>query len=271
VLRRTLSPALALLVAAALTVSTAGSFAAPTDLDAGPPYDYTTELMGQFGPPIPLKNAAMLTKTEHGYLYRSGQQDGHLVVTEVDRGLRFRDTGTQELRELSGACLRQRVKVGIAAVCRVPAGITESQPLLVEVWPRLGDDFTDSSSLPATFALVVLGDEGHDVARLGAGPDFFNGHSGRDRISGGAGNDWIRAGLDNDSISSGPGDDRLVGMEGDDIIYGGDGDDRVGGGPGNDRLRGDAGADFVLCGTGADSVRVDGADALLDCESVDLG
>lgn len=236
---------------------------------AGPPYDFTTELVGQFAF-IPLKDQAMLTRTKHGYLFRTGQQDSHLVVTLEDRRLRLHDTGTKRFKKLSPACERARVRVGIAAVCRVPRDISVRQPLLVEVWPRLGNDFTDASTLPATFAVTVLADAGRDVARLGAGPDFFNGHSGRDYVRGGAGNDWIRAGLDNDVFYGGPGHDDLVAMEGDDVVRGGPGDDRVGGGDGDDRLWANTGSDFVLCGDGRDGAVVEADDRVFhDCESVE--
>lgn len=275
--RRTLRPALTVLAGAAMTVmatlntSPAQGLAA-ADIPAGPPYDFTTALVdGAAGAFIPLKNKAMLTRTEHGYRYRTGMQDSHLVMTRVKRGLRFADRSSTRFVTLSGACRRTPAKVGIAAVCRVPRTVSVRQPLLVEVWPTLGDDFTDGSTLPATIALAVLTDLGNDVARLGAGPDFFNGHSGRDRVSGGAGDDWIRTGLDNDTISSGPGDDWLVGMEGRDVIHGGDGDDRVAGMDGNDRLYGGAGADFVSCGAGLDSTTVDGSDSVRECELVDNG
>ncbi len=270
-LRRTVYPALAALVAAAMTavtVGTADGSGAQPGSDAGPPYDFVTELMGD-GVFIPLKDTGMLTRTKHGYRFRTGQQDSHLVVTRVDGGLRFVDTGTKSFKKVSPACQRKKVRVGVAAVCRVPESISVRWPLLVEVWPRLGDDFTDASTLPATFAVTVLGDEGHDVARFGAGPDFFNGHSGRDLVWGGAGNDWIRAGLGNDAVEGGPGNDDLVAMQGRDTVRGGNGDDRVGGGDGDDRLWGDAGADFVLCGTGRDSAKVDAGDRVHDCESVD--
>jgi serralysin len=251
----------------ATTSVTADGLAAPAD-SAGPPYDFTTELIGQFRF-IPLKDVAMLTKTQHGYVFRTGQQDSHLVVTRVRRGIRLVDTGTKSFKRLSPACQRRNVRRGIAAVCRVPAGVSRRQPLLVEVWPRLGNDFTDGSSLPATIAMTVLGDEGRDVARFGAGPDFFNGHFGGDRVSGGSGNDWIRAGHGNDAFTGGPGHDRLVGMEGRDLMFGARGDDRVGGGDGNDRLRAGAGEDFVLCGTGRDSANVGTGDRVLrDCEAV---
>jgi serralysin len=255
-------------VMAITTTGTAASLAAPTG-SAGPPYDFTTELMGQFRF-IPLKDKAMLTRTQHGYLFRTGQQDSHLVMTRVRRGIRLADSGTARFKKLSPACRRQRVRVGIAAVCRVPGSISTSQPLLVEVWPRLGDDFTDGSTLPATVAMTVLGDEGNDVTHLGAGPDFFNGHSGRDPVTGGAGNDWIRAGLGNDPVRGGTGNDYLVGMEGRDTIVAGRGEDRLYGMDGADRLRGDAGADLVVCGTGRDSARADGTDRVMrNCELVD--
>jgi serralysin len=275
VLRRIVRPALAVLTGATVAVlaaSTAGGLAAaPANPDAGPPYDYTTELMGQYRF-IPLKDVAMLTRSEHGYLFRTGQQDSHLVITRVNRGIRLVDTGTRSFKRLAPACRRTKVRRGIAAVCPVPRGVTTARPLLVEVWPRLGNDFTDGSSLPATIALAVLGDEGRDVTHLGAGPDFFNGHSGRDPVTGGAGKDWIRAGLGNDTFRGGPGDDELVGMQGHDTMYGMRGNDRLVGMDGNDRLRGNAGADVVQCGAGRDNARVDQDDSILrGCESVDNG
>lgn len=292
-LRRTVLPALAVLIAASMTTVTVGTAdgsestpvtdvdqpsdsqtkwmttagtEAPPGSDAGPPYDFVTELKRK-GVALPLKDTAILIRTEHGYRFRTGQQDSHLVITLVDRGLRFVDTGTKSFRQLSPDCQRKKVRVGISAVCQVPGSISVPLPLLVEVWPRLGNDFTDTSTLPATFAVAVLSDKGNDVAHFGAGPDFFNGFSGRDLIWGGAGNDWIRAGLDNDTVEGGPGNDDLVAGEGSDNVHGGDGDDRVGGGDGDDRLWGDAGADFILCGTGSDTTNVDSSDRVFyDCE-----
>lgn len=253
----------------ALSIGVADGVAARPGSNAGPPYDFRTEIMGG-GVVIPLKDKAMLTRTRHGYRFRTGRQHSHLVITRVNAGLRLVDTGTKSFRRLSPACRRARVRVGIAAVCRVPRSISVRRPLLVEVWPRLGNDFTDASTLPATFAVTVLSDAGHDIARFGAGPDFFNGHSGRDHVWGGAGNDWLRAGLGNDAIEGGPGNDDLVAMQGRDTVHGRRGDDRVDGGDGEDRLSGDAGADLVLCGTGRDSATVDAHDRVLeDCESVD--
>ena len=263
--------ALPILVAAAMTAGiagTAGTAEATSGSDAGPPYKFTTELVGQFVT-IPLKDQGMLAKTDLGYRFRTGQQDSHLVVTQVGSRLRFVDTGTKRWKRLAPACQKERVRVGIAAVCPVPGTISVRRPLLVEIWPRLGNDYTDTSTLPATFAVSVLGDKGHDVAHFGAGPDFFNGASGRDVVWGGAGNDWIRAGLGNDVVNGGAGNDDLVAMQGRDNVHGGLGDDRLGGADGDDRLWGDGGADFVLCGIGQDNVTADRADRIFyDCELV---
>jgi hypothetical protein len=235
---------------------------------AGPPYEFTTELMGEHMDLV-LRDMVMLTRTEHGYRYWSGNHKNHIRITRVDGGLRFRDTGTQSFKRLAPSCERRRVNPGIAAVCRIPSDISVRWPLLVEVWPRLGNDYVDASTLSSEFAVTVLADGGIDVVHLGAGPDFFNGHTPRDRVWGGAGDDWIRAGRGNDYVEGGSGNDDLVAMQGRDNVYGGDGDDRIGGSEGDDRLWGNAGADFLLCGTGSDSANVDSADRVLgDCETV---
>jgi Ca2+-binding RTX toxin-like protein len=269
VLRRTVRPALALLAGAVLAAGTAASLAGAADskIGAGPPYNYKTEIMTN--DVLPLRNAAKITRTKHGYRYRAGGQDGHLVLKRRNGKLRFVDTGTAELKRLPNACRRLKVRGGIGAACRIPGSITQRRPLLVEVWPRLGHDFLDGSTLPATFALTMLADEGRDVARFGAGPDFFNGHSGVDRISGGAGSDWIRAGRDNDVVKGGPGRDDLIGMGNRDRMYGGDGDDRMLGMEGSDMLQGDAGEDMLLCGSGRDRGVSDGDDyAYKTCENL---
>ena len=268
-LRRIVLLALASLVAAACatgTVRDGDVRDGPPGADAGPPYDFITELMVP-GPAIPLRDVAMLTRTAHGYLFRTGQQDSRLVMTVVNGGLRFADTGTKSFKLLSTACQRKTAKQGIAAVCPVPSSISARVPLLVEVWPRLGDDYTDASALPAMFAVTVLGDKGRDVAHLGAGADFFNGYSERDLVWGGPGNDWIRSGIGNDAVNGGPGHDDIVAVEGDDSLRGGDGDDRLWSGDGDDRLSGDAGADFLLCGNGSDNATADTHDRVArSCE-----
>lgn len=217
---------------------------------------------------IPLKNAAIIENIHNGYRYQAGQQNSHLVVRRVKGGLLFADKGTAELRSLPGRCDRRHAKKGIAAVCRVPRGTSSRHPLMLQIWPRLGDDYVDASTLPASFRLSVLADAGKDVVRGGAGDDFVNGAHNGDRVWGGAGNDWIRTGRGPDFIRGGSGNDRLVGVEGSDDVRGGGGNDRVGGGSGNDLLVAGAGRDTVSCGSGADHARVDRADRTSACESV---
>ncbi len=250
-------------VAAAALVSV--GLAAPGQA-VGPSYPHTTVLKGQFKL-IPLKNAAMLTRTQHGYLYRAGQQNSHLEVTEVAGGLRFHDSGTRELRTLDSSCTRQSVSEGIAAVCPVPGDVSAASPMLLEVWPRLGNDFVDGSTLPAAFQMSVLADAGADTVLLGAGDDFVNGAQGNDIVRGGAGDDWIRTGRHHDNIDGGPGDDKLVGSGGRDAITGGTGADWMGGGAGADRLFSrDGGRDVVSCGGGRDRGLADRIDRRRRCE-----
>lgn len=234
---------------------------------AGPPYDYTTELMGQFEL-ISLPDQAMVTRTEHGYLFRAGQQDTHLTVTLTEAGLLLADTGTASFKRVARACDEVPAETGVAAVCPVPAGVTAAEPLLLEVWPRLGDDYVDASTLPDTVAMTVLGDAGRETVRFGAGWDFFNGHTERDRVWGGGGNDWIRAGIGHDRVWGQAGDDQLVGVEGDDAFDGGVGRDRLGGGPGDDVLAGGPGRDQLLCDVGTDTALTDLLDRMLGCETV---
>lgn len=238
---------------------------------AGPPYEYETELMGDGYTLIPLPDQAMITRTEHGYVFRAGQQDSHLVVTLTADGLLFEDSGTSRFKRLARACRQQTVKVGVAALCRVPRGVTTETPLLLEIWPRLGDDYLDASTLPDSFAMTMLSDAGHDTALFGAGPDFFNGFTGRDQVWGGGGNDWIRTGQEDDVVWGGAGDDQLVGTDGNDTMYGEDGDDLVGGGAGSDLLDGGTGKDRIRCEGGTDTAWADGADRLRGCETVHRG
>ncbi|WP_188113252.1 calcium-binding protein [Nocardioides humilatus] len=264
--------AAALVVAAVAAPGSAVADDVPPDGPgtAGPPYDYETALMGQYSL-IPLPDQAMISKTEHGYVYRAGQQDSHLEITLTADGLEYADTGTERFKKLARRCHRVDAEVGVAAVCRVPRWVTTEQPLLLEVWPRLGDDYVDGSTLPDSVAMTVLGDAGDDIAMFGSGPDFFNGFTGRDQVWGGDGNDWIRTGPDNDLVFGGGGEDQLVGTDGRDVFYGQDGDDRLGGGAGNDRLEGGPGTDRVLCEAGRDTVLTDLLDLLRACEDVSSG
>ncbi len=265
--------AFATLAMAAVATTPATGVVAPvavasTSPGAGPPYEFTTALMDGRQVGKPLTGVAVIDRTVHGYVYRAGSQDNHLVVTRVKGGLRFADSGTPRFKHLATSCRKVSARRGVAAECRVPGGISQQQPLLVEVWPRIGDDFLDTSRLPATFAVTMLADLGDDVAHFGPGPDFFNGHTGRDRVWGGGGDDWIRTGDDRDVISGGPGNDYLVGMDGGDVIRGGDGDDRLVGMDGNDRLYPGAATDLAQCGNGTDSVTMDDADTPRQCEQI---
>lgn len=262
---------LAVAAATALTALTAGTATATTatpDPDYGPPYPFIAELMNNPLNGEALPNAARITRTEYGYRYISGKHNNHLTMTQVTGGLRFHDTHTTTLKPLPSSCNRQKVRVGIAAVCRIPASVSLAKPLLVEVWPRLGDDYVNGSTLPASVDLAVLADAGTDIAYLGAGDDFFNGHTGHDTVRGGAGADWIRPGDDGDTVHAGSGDDRIVGMGGSDVLYGGTGNDRVEAGPGNDYLQGDTGADLLACMDGSDTATADDHDTTRDCETV---
>jgi hypothetical protein len=229
--------------------------------------DPVTELMGDGPTPIPLKNASMITKTAVGYRYQAGQQNSHLTVTLVGGKLLFADTGTQELRRIPKSCTRQSVARGVAALCRITARF-DGKKLFLEIWPRLGNDFVDGSTLSSRFRLWVLADEGDDTILGGLGDDFINGAQDDDAAWGGAGNDWIRTGIGNDELWGGSGDDKLVGVDGRDVIHGEEGDDRVAGGPGHDVLWADAGTDLVTCGAGPDNAYIDELDRALQCESL---
>ncbi len=233
----------------------------------GPSDPYTTILNGQY-PFIPLPNAAMISPSQYGYIYRAGQQDSRLVITQVPDGLRFHDSGTQTWKSLPDSCRRQNVPEGVAAVCTVPAYVGADDHLLLEVWPRLGDDHVDASSLPAFFDVTVLADAGADVVKLGAGNDFVNGAFDDDWVSAGAGNDWIRTGDGRDELWGEAGNDKLVGAPNSDVLRGGEGNDVVYGGTGGDTLSGDAGKDLVSCGGGPDVAFVDGSEQPRYCESV---
>lgn len=210
---------------------------------------------------------ADIDRTKKGYRYTAGLQDSDLTVTRVRGGLRFVDHGTAEHRPMPKSCRRIDVRVGIGAICKVPARYSARRPMRLDIVPRLGHDRVDTSRLSAAFDVHVLADAGNDVVRLGAGDDFVNGYKGVDRVTGGPGNDWIRAGLGDDVVRGGPGRDRLVGVQGDDVLRGGKGDDRVGGGPGRDRHHAGAGRDNVRCGTGRDSAVVTRGDRTAGCES----
>src|SRR5689334_14552504 len=122
---------------------------------------------------VPLKNAAMIEKTQWGLRYTSGQQDGHLTVSLVDGKILYTDTGTQELRKHPKSCAEQSATVGIKVLCNVPKRFRDASEMFLEIWPRLGNDYTNGATLPSKYRMWVLGDRGDDTFFGGAGDDFF--------------------------------------------------------------------------------------------------
>jgi serralysin len=194
-----------------------------------------------------------ITRIDGGLRFRASQHDSRLVMTRDGDRLRFHDRALRRWLSLPRGCHRVTVERGIAASCRVPATATPATPLLLQIWPRLGDDRIDGSALGAEFRMEVLGDAGNEVIFTGAGDDYINGAFGADRVDGGGGKDFIRLGDGADDGDGGAGDDRVVGLEGDDLLAGGEGDDTLEGGVGNDTLLGGPGSDVLLCGDGTDS------------------
>jgi Ca2+-binding RTX toxin-like protein len=203
---------------------------------------------------------ASLKRTDDGYYYGAWGQNNKVTVTLVNGRLRFRDPRPVRWEQLAGSCRNIHVDRGVAASCRVPAGVSVANPLIISFEMRLGDDLVDTSALPAQFGASALLDAGVDEARTGPGADFVNGAFHRDVIRTGAGNDWIRSGEANDRVFAGDGRDRVVGGEADDLLHGDGGNDVVEGGPGGDVLYGDLGADRIKCGDGNDAAERDPAD-----------
>ncbi len=255
-LRRTLRFALVLAACAATTTIASASQADPV-----------TELIGGNDSFIPLKDTAMIEKTGVGYRYVAGQQDSHLVVTQTGKRLHFADTGTAKLKRLPAPCRREPAARGIAVSCKISPSFSGSNPMFVEIWPRLGDDYVNGATLSATFRMWVLADAGRDRVFTGAGDDFVNGAFDNDTVRGGAGDDWLRMGDENDRIWGQGGNDKLLGQAGADMIRGGAGKDEVLGGDGNDRLLGGAGRDTVNGGGGADNAWISATDRVVQCEA----
>lgn len=265
--RRRLRVAAAL---APLTLVPLTALSAPTASGAaGPDCDsYDTVLKGQYTL-IPLKNKAMLTKERCGYRFRAGQQNSHLEVTQHNGGLLFHDTGTASWKSVEAPCEKVSVGQGVAAWCPVPGTTSASNPMLLEIWPRLGSDYIDASTLPAKFQIAALVDAGNDTVHGGAGDDFVNGARGKDKIYGGGGDDWLRSGPQADRIEGGAGADKIIGQGGPDTVDGGAGKDWIGTAGGGDVITGNDGEyDVIKCGPGADQAKSDSADKTRACERV---
>lgn len=215
------------LIAALVTVAVIGATETPAsagvDRQRGaalPP----TELMGDGPAPIPLKNMAMVTYTDWGPRYIAGQQDSDLTVTYADGSVVFTDRGTQKWKSLPKRCTDLEPATGVAASCKIPAKF--SSGFFVQVWPRLGNDTVDGSTLPSDVRFWVLADAGRDTVTGGAGDDFVNGAQDADKVRGGDGNDWLRAGKGDDEVWGDAGKDKIVCQDGKDIAHV-DSDDKV--------------------------------------------
>ena len=193
----------------------------------GPSSPFIEALLPSHGPVEPMKNQSKIIRTGDGYRLTSGQQNNRITVTVGDGKIRFRDTKTQSWKSMPSTCSKISVKRGIAAVCKVPSGTSAGNPTLLEIHPRLGNDFVDGRTLPASLELAVLCDRGRDTVYAGAGDDFINGAQDPDVVRGGAGNDWIRGGTGNDRLWGGQGNDYMVGADGRDQVGGGAGVNRV--------------------------------------------
>ena len=255
---------------AALTVAVIGVPALPASAAGGdtPP----TELVDHGGTAIPLNNKAMILDSKWGPVYSAGQQNSKLNVTvSADhKTITFRDRGIDGWKPgreyFPRHCKKQRVKRGIKATCTILPRFQNG--MFVQIWPRLGNDRINGSTLPSWVRFWVLTDKGDDTVYGGAGDDFVNGYTGVDTVHGGDGNDWIRTGQDDDVIYADAGNDELlIGGDGNDEIHGGIGTDKVGGGPGNDLLYGDEGPDNLVCADGTDTTDNDPADTRYQCDA----
>ena len=227
--RIAVAAATSLLTTLPVVALTASSATAGQPAGYGPSDPFDSELMGDTGTPEPMKNLARIDRDKYGYMLTAGQQNSHLTITLVNDGadLRFVDTGTLKWKYLAPDCRAQKVAKGVAAVCKVPETTSLSDPTLLVFHPRIGNDFIDGRTLPATFEMAVLCDEGNDRVWAGQGNDFVNGAQDVDRIHGGPGKDWIRGGKADDSIWGDDDNDYMVGQLGNDYINGGAGVNRI--------------------------------------------
>ncbi len=223
-----------------------------------------TELVGQFPLPKLAETEAHLSLSPWGYRFQAGMANNHLTVTQVGNRLRFVDTAARSWASTPRTCKRQRVRGAAAAVCRIPSRFRDR--MFVEIWPRLGHDYVDGSTLSRRFRMWVLTDAGNDTIHLGAGADFGNGAFDHDTVTGGRGADWIRVGTGSNRIDGGSGGDRLMGGDNQDRIHGGPGADRLGGLRGNDYLWGDGDADILVGGPGHDVAYAEGSDRIKEIE-----
>ena len=226
-LRRAACAVVAVLTTVSL-VSLSPSATADQPDGYGPTHPFDDSIMPDDGPqPKVTGHQALILRTTHGYRFISGAQGAELRVKVVNGRLRFRDTGLWSWKSLPDACRKVRVSPGKAASCAIPEGVSTSDPVLLEIRPRLGNDRVDGRGLPARFQMAVLADAGRDTLFGGRGNDYLGGATDNDRSYGGAGNDWIRGGDGRDRLRGGLSSDWIVGMAGRDSLKGGAGRDRV--------------------------------------------
>ena len=131
-------------------------------------------------------------------------------VTLANGRLRFRDT--RAVVEVAAEGVHPPAgEPGVAATCRVPGDTSAADPTLLEVRPRLGNDYVDGRGLPASFEMAVLADAGRDTLFGGRGNDYLGGAMDDDRTNGGPGKDWIRGGSGRDRLLGGADGDWIVG------------------------------------------------------------
>jgi len=94
--------------------------------------------------------------------------------------------------------------------------------------------FNITNLIGTAYADYIVGSNGADELRGGAGDDFIRGRSGGDILYGEAGDDELRGDDDADTLYGGADNDLLVGKGGNDTLYGGDGLDQLGGSAGAD-------------------------------------
>ncbi len=116
---------------------------------------------------------------------------------------------------------------------------------------------------------LLLGGDGNDSITAGAGNDNVQAGDGHDTVTGGSGNDLIDLGDGNDTANAGDGNDTVSADDGQDSIIGGRGNDTLNGGMGNDTLIGNEGNDAISGGTDDDSIFGDSQDPAILGAGVD--
>jgi len=193
----------------------------------GPSDPFDDSIMPDDGPQPSVRHQAKIVRTAYGYRLIAAEQNSHLRVKVMNGRLRFRDTRVGSWKSLPPMCNRVRVSPGVAASCRIPDSTSAANPTLLEIRPRLGNDYVDGRGLPATFEMAVLADAGRDTLFGGRGNDYLGGATDNDRSYGGAGRDWIRGGDGRDRLRGGADSDWIHGLSGRDSIDGGPGKDRT--------------------------------------------